>query len=112
MPVVAMYLVGWPSKKILNIGCLALEKALAAAARCYALWGLGQELKHDKAEGERLARVDNIWKKGTKALVTIACLNCLHNKQGQERKEKCAQLLADNADFMDELLITTLQKQR
>ena len=103
VPVVARYLVGWPSKKILASGCMSLEKALEAAARCYALWGLGKKLGEDEAEGKRVNRVETIWWKGKKALVTTACLNTLQNMKGQERKDKCEKMLKDNQEFMDEL---------
>ena len=103
----ATFLVSWPAKKALGVGCIALEKAMREASKAYTTWSLGASpmtLRDDPELADAVRQVEDSFLCAKKALVTIAGVNCLANTSGIERLNKRDQLL-EKADLLPKLLV-------
>ena len=111
LPLCTKHLVGWPSKKALGTGCLALDQAMKKGASLYIMWGLGGVLEHEAPyKGDMEAVVKN-YISAQKGLATIAGVNCLVNLTGQEKIDKKTKLLRQ-VELLPKLLAEHLNKIR
>ena len=104
----AKHLVGWPSKKQLGTGCIALERGIKEAAKAHSCFGFEGTLRDDAVHSGCFAQIESNYKTAKAALATIAAVNCLTSLAGAERLAKRDSVLK-NKEILPKLLVKALE---